>query len=130
MRHSKWLVLALGIIVGLAGVLASGWSVWWLAPIRWLGQYQVFHIVAHFTIFASLAVASRGAHLWIIALVGGLSIELAQVAVGGFALSRPLLLDCTFDLVVDIAGALFTWLVLAYRCRLISTRAGSALYPL
>jgi hypothetical protein len=133
----EWLVnrrlittLGLVFLVGFAGVLAMGWSPWFLRPLRWLGEYQAFHIVAHFSIFACLILSSRGARFWRLALGGGALIELAQITVGGFALTRPLVQDCLFDLAIDLIGAASAWAYLAYRRRSDVVGQGRVLRPL
>ncbi len=106
---------ALGMVIVLAGLLAAGWQVWWLAPILWLGRYPLFHVAAHFSIFAGVVrlyrPPQRSIKVWLVVVAGGLLIEVAQLAAGGFLLTAPILLDSLFDLAVDMSGALVCWLM-------------------
>lgn len=101
-----------------AGLLAMGWSIWWLRPIQWLGRYQLFHIVAHFSIFAGvvfLIYPQKHSRLWTVTLGGAVILEIVQLGAGGFVLTRSLLLDSMFDIAVDMMGAAVCWLMLFLR---------------
>jgi hypothetical protein len=117
----RYLVLLafLGLVCACAGLLALGWPIWWLVPVRWLSHYPLFHLVAHSTIFAGVVFLYPREHdslrLWGIVLSGGILIELMQIGAGGFSLTEPLLRDSLFDIVVDVAGAVACWLLLAQR---------------
>jgi hypothetical protein len=107
----------LGLVIVLAGLLSTGWSIWWLAPIHWLGRYPLFHIVAHLGIFAGVVLLYQprqhgGIKLGLLVLAGGILIEMAQFITGGFVLTTRTLADSLFDLVIDISGAVVCWLVL------------------
>ncbi|MBN1564935.1 MAG: hypothetical protein JXA10_13895 [Anaerolineae bacterium] len=113
------LAVFLGIVFVFAGVLAQGWMLWWLTPVHWLSRYQLFHLVAHFSIFAGVVMLypQRGGaiQLWVIVLSGSIALELVQIAVGGFALTKPLLLDSLFDIAIGVMGAVVCWLMLLTR---------------
>ena len=99
----------LGVVLLSAGLLSTGWAVWWLAPVVWLGRFQAVHVVAHFSIFAGVVILygppRKIGRLALIVVSGGVLLELVQIAVSGFALSGPGLLDSAFDLAVDVMGA-------------------------
>jgi hypothetical protein len=112
----------LGFVLACAWLLAMGRTIWWLAPVHWLGRYQVFHVVAHFSIFAGLAILyghqkQDSIRLWVFVLSGSVLLELVQMAAGGLSLTKSLLLDSVFDIVVDVAGAAVSWLMLTRRRR-------------
>lgn len=114
------LVVFMGVVLALAGLLALGWPIWWLTPIHWLGQYPLFHIVGHFSIFAGVVFLygpqkRKGFRLWVIVLSGSILLECIQIAAAGVSLTRPLLLDSLFDVVVDSAGAAGGWLIMRSR---------------
>jgi hypothetical protein len=102
-----FLVAFLGVVLIFAALLAMDETMWWLAPVEWLSHYQVFHVVAHFSIFAGVVALygpqKRGV-LWVV-LGGGILIELVQFVAGGFSMTIPSLLDSLFDIAVDVAGA-------------------------
>jgi hypothetical protein len=79
----------------------------------------LFHLAAHFTIFAGVVFIfpqeNDSLRLWGIVLSGSILIELVQIGAGGLSLTRSLLRDSLFDIVVDVAGALGCWLLLAQR---------------
>ena len=127
-------VTFLGVVLVLAGLLARGWSTWWLLPLLWLGEFQLFHIVAHFSIFAGIVLLvaphTRSAiWLWALILAGGVLVEFVQIAAGGFILTRPLLHDCLFDVLVDMTGAAVSWLGLWVRQSLRCQRDSAQLAP-
>jgi hypothetical protein len=109
-----FLVAFLGVVLVFAGLLATHEAFWWLTPVRWLSRYQIFHIAAHFTIFAGV-VALYGPRkpgvVWLV-LGGGVLIELVQFVAGGRSWAVPTLFDSVFDLAVDSAGAAVGWYVL------------------
>jgi hypothetical protein len=99
------------IVVWMAWQLSAGSAPWWMGAVRWLGQYELFHVVAHFTIFGGVALllgTGKGieTRAWGYALVGGLLLEIAQISAGGIPLSRHHLREVSFDLSVDLTGAL------------------------
>ena len=123
----------LGFVLACAGVLAMGWPIWWLAPVDWLSRYQLFHVVAHFSIFAGIVILygpqKKGAiRLWVFVGSGGVLLELVQIAADGFSLTRSRLLDSLFDMGVDCAGAGVCWLMLAQhrRRRMLSAANGKS----
>lgn len=64
----------------------------------------------HFGIFAGVVMLygpskRNSVWLWLLVLGGGILLELVQITVGDLALTKPLLLDSVFDVVVDVAGA-------------------------
>lgn len=106
----------LGLVFALAGLLNLGWSIWWLKPLQWLGRFQWFHIVAHFSIFAGVVFLTYPQkRTWFFVLGGAVIIELVQLAAAGFVLTRSLFFDSSFDIVVDLIGAGVCWLMLALR---------------
>lgn len=112
----------LGLVFAFAGVLAMGWTMWWLTPVHWLSRYQLFHVVAHFSIFAGVVFLyhpRRYSDMWLWGLIlgGSVLLEIIQITVGGFRLSKLLLIDCFFDIVVDIAGATVCWFMVTQRHR-------------
>jgi hypothetical protein len=111
------LVGLLGVVLVFAALSTSDAAVWWLAPLEWLSHYQIFHIIAHSSVFAGVVALygpqKRGL-FWLV-LGGGVAIELVQFAGNGFSMDMPELLDSLFDLAVDLAGAAACWLVLTPR---------------
>jgi hypothetical protein len=109
-----FLVAFLGVVLALAGLLAVHETIWWLAPVRWLSQYQIFHIAAHFSIFAGVVALygpQKPGAVWLV-LGGGVLIELVQFVAGSRSWTMPTLLDSVFDLAVDVTGAAVGWYVL------------------
>lgn len=110
-------------VLACTGLLATDVKTWWLAPVHWLGRYPLFHVIAHSGIFAGVVFLYRpqdhnsGLWLWVIVFSGSLLLELIQIAVGGFSLTKPLLLDSVLDIVVDVAGALVCWILLTRQRR-------------
>ncbi len=109
-----FLVVFLGVVFVFAALLAMDEALWWLAPVEWLSDYQIFHVAAHFTIFAgvvALCGLQKRATVWLV-LGGGVLIELVQFVAGGLSLTMSSLLDSLFDIAVDMAGAAACWYVL------------------
>jgi hypothetical protein len=115
----RYLFLAafLGVVLVFAALLATREAFWWFAPVRWLSRYQIFHIAAHFSIFAGI-VALYGPRkpgvVWLV-LGGGILIEVVQFVAGGRPWTMSTVLDSVFDLAVDSAGAAVGWYVLTQR---------------
>ena len=117
-----FLLAFLGFVLAFAAVLAIDPALWWLTPVRWLGRYQLAHVVGHFSIFAGVVFLygpqkHDPARLWVFVLGGGILLELIQIAAGGFSLTRLKVLDSLFDVVVDCAGAVVCWLLLTQHQR-------------
>jgi hypothetical protein len=95
-------------LIVLAALLAGDAAIWWLFPIEWLGRFELFHVAAHFAIFAGVAwlypAQGRGVWLWLLVLIGGGLIEVAQLTTIR-SLNAALLFDSAFDLGVDASGA-------------------------
>jgi hypothetical protein len=109
-RHARRLIAPVFILIitGLAWMLSAGSNPWWLTAVRWLGQYELFHITAHFVIFSGLVLllGSRSqARIWTFTLGGGLLLEIAQMAAGGIPLSLHHMSAVVFDLGIDMLGA-------------------------
>jgi hypothetical protein len=129
-----FLVAFLGGVFVLAGLLALDWAIWWLTPLEWLSRYQVFHLVAHFSIFAGVVILYRpqvhgGIRLALIVFSGGVILEVVQIAAGGFPLTTPLLLDSLLDIVVDVAGAAVCWFLLMQHHKRVRTSILMARLP-
>lgn len=109
----------LGWVLTFVAILTLDWSAWWLTPLHTLGRYQLFHVVAHFSIFAGV-VALYAPHkrntvwLWIIVVTGAVMVEVIQMTLGNVILTRALLTDSIFDIAVDLAGAATCWIVLTH----------------
>jgi hypothetical protein len=109
-----FLVAFLGVALVFAGLLATHEAFWWFAPVRWLSHYQIFHIAAHFSIFAGVVALygpQKPGAVWLV-LGGGVLIELVQFVAGSRSWTMPTLLDSVFDLAVDVTGAAVGWYVL------------------
>lgn len=104
----------LGVVLVFAALLAMHIRIWWLAPLRWLSHYPLFHIVAHFSIFAGVVVLygpQRPGVFWLV-LGGGVLVEFVQFMAGSRSRAMSTLLDSIFDVAVDSAGAAVAWYVL------------------
>lgn len=110
----------LGVMVA-AGLLNSGFAgMRGLRYVAYLGQWEVFHVAAHLTIFAGVAIiaglwsdTNRARHwLWLAVLGGTTLIEGIQLATVGVPLEPTLLLGSLFDLGVNVSGALLGMLIL------------------
>ena len=112
----RYLFLAafLGVVLVFAALLAMHERIWWLAPLRWLSHYPVFHIVAHFSIFAGVVTLYGPQRLGVVGLVlgGGVLVELVQSVAGSRSWAISTLLDSVFDLAVDSTGAVVAWYIL------------------
>lgn len=122
MSTARWFPFAaMGSLIVLAGLLAAGWPVWWLMPIHWLGRYPLFHVAAHFGIFAGLGLLYQpqrhGVKSWLFVFTGGVVLEMAQVLAGRLPLTTQVLSDSLFDVMVDAAGfgAVFAYPLLGKR---------------
>lgn len=111
-----------------AWMLSSGRQTWWLAIIRDLAEYEVFHVIAHFCIFAAVGLLlgplGRGVPwwggwvFWGFVLTGTVLIESAQVIALRLPINRSSVGSAFYDLVVNSLGAgsgLALWLLITFR---------------
>jgi hypothetical protein len=115
--RNLFLTAFLGVVLVFAALLSMHERMWWLAPLRWLSHYPLFHIVAHFSIFAGVVVLygpQKPGVVWL-ALGGGVLVELVQFVAGGRVWAMSTLLDSLFDVATDLAGAATAWYVLTQR---------------
>lgn len=114
----------------MTGVLIAAWLIsarpgfWWIQPVLWLAQFEVFHIIMHWIIFGLLAYLirthptprfqPRRRWAWACVLLGGLALELAQVAGSALPLRALLRGAVAFDLVMDAFGG---WIGLRWAAR-------------
>lgn len=116
MRLSGWStrttllpLVVLGVTLALAWMISAHEGGWLLAPVRWLAEYEAFHLIAHWVIFGGIAWMTRSqGHLrrWSFVLIGGVLLELAQALGRGHLLNVWTLRASLFDLGIDCLGAL------------------------
>lgn len=121
MRTFNWLPRARWRIPALmTAVLIMAWLIsaragyWWMQPLIWLARFELFHIVTHWAIFATLAYLvvtrdtisphNRRLWAWVSVIAGGMALEMAQVAGSGAGLPALLRWGVVFDLVMDTFG--------------------------
>lgn len=121
-----WSAIVFLLFVGLMAAILNNHAFddpFVLSTLRWLGEYELFHLVMHIAIFVLVTLAvglwsQRNLWLVIAALLGGtLLIEGAQIMTGPFTLNIFVLAAAIYDLAVNSIGALIGWLILGwYSC--------------
>jgi hypothetical protein len=136
----RWRIPAL-----MTAVLVMAWLIsarpgfWWMQPVLWLAQFEIFHILMHWAIFATLAYLvvtrdsfsprTRRIWAWAGVMTGGLALEMSQVAGAGESLRALLRWGVAFDLVMDAFGGWIglRWATLTTR-RSIRRKKGGRVY--
>ncbi len=91
-----------------------------LSALRWLAEYELFHLVMHILIFMLVTLAVglwRERNIWLIVAVllgGTLLIEGSQVISGAHPLNIFVVTAALYDLAVNAIGALSGWLLLSW----------------
>jgi hypothetical protein len=102
------------LFIGVMAALINGWP-GGMPIIGWLARYEIFHIVAHFLIFGSVAVmigmALRGRRfalvVWAFVLIGTALIEGVQaMTLQVHVAPRVIAAGSTYDLMINASGAL------------------------